>query len=114
MRPLSTVYRGSRTDPESGTVSDVVVTRDGEPLTPRASLRLRNHSPTGFAWGYGDSGPHQLALAILLDFYGDKELALELYHSFCTSRVAGWGDEWTITGDRIEAWREATHSERNG
>lgn len=30
------------------------------------SLAVRNHSPTGFAWGYAGSGPAQLALAILL------------------------------------------------
>jgi hypothetical protein len=30
-------------------------------------LDLRNHSPTGFAWGYGGSGPSQLSLAILSD-----------------------------------------------
>src|SRR5467141_965015 len=30
-------------------------------------LEARNHSPTGFAWGYGGSGPAQLALALLID-----------------------------------------------
>ena len=28
------------------------------------SLAVRNHSPTGPAWGYDGSGPAQLALAI--------------------------------------------------
>ena len=36
-------------------------------LDPAASQRLHNHSPDGFEWGYGGSGPAQLALAILLD-----------------------------------------------
>ena len=31
---------------------------------------IRNHSPSGFNWGYGGSGPAQLALAILADFLG--------------------------------------------
>lgn len=39
---------------------------DGRPLAVEPSLRIRNHSPTGFAWGYNGSGPAQLALAILL------------------------------------------------
>jgi len=39
----------------------VIVTVDGVPLNPR--LDLYNHSPTGFEWGYGGSGPAQLALA---------------------------------------------------
>jgi hypothetical protein len=34
---------------------------------------LRN-SPTGFGWGYGGSGPAQLALALLADSLGDNDL----------------------------------------
>ena len=45
---------------------EVLVTVDGAPLDWRSSLAVRNHSPTGPAWGYGGSGPAQLALAILL------------------------------------------------
>lgn len=35
------------------------------PLNPR--LDLVNHSPDGFAWGYGGSGPTQLAVAMAID-----------------------------------------------
>ena len=38
-----------------------------------------NHSPTGFAWGYGGSGPAQLALALLLEIARNKEMALLWY-----------------------------------
>lgn len=38
---------------------------DGRALPLR--LGVRNHSPTGFSWGYNGSGPAQLALAILCD-----------------------------------------------
>jgi hypothetical protein len=38
---------------------------NGDPLPPR--LDLFNHSPAGFDWGYGGSGPAQLALAMLAD-----------------------------------------------
>lgn len=48
-------------------------------LDPR--LDLRNHSPTGVAWGYAGSGPAQLALALLADAVGD-ELALAHYQDF--------------------------------
>ena len=34
---------------------------------------VRAHSPTGFAWGYGGSGPAQLALALLVDALGERE-----------------------------------------
>ena len=70
-------------------------------------LDLRNHSPTGFAWGYGGSGPSQLALAILADVIGD-ERALDLYQSFkfeiiaCQPRDAGF----TLTEAQIRAWVE--------
>jgi hypothetical protein len=49
-------------------------------LNPRWDLA--NHSPDGFAWGYGGSGPSQLSLAILADHTGDKEFALKYYMDF--------------------------------
>lgn len=57
------------------------------PLNPR--LDLRRHSPTGFEWGYGGSGPAQLALAILADVTGDDEVALRLYMRFKFGVVSG-------------------------
>src|SRR5262245_26367929 len=40
---------------------------------------LFNHSPCGFEWGYGGSGPAQLALAILCKVMHDDERAVQLY-----------------------------------
>lgn len=51
-------------------------------------LDLRDHSPTGFEWGYGGSGPAQLALALIADATGDGELALAVYQDFKTEIVA--------------------------
>jgi hypothetical protein len=48
-------------------------TVDGEPVELGPSLAVRNHSPTGFEWGYGGSGPAQSALAILLHILGTPE-----------------------------------------
>ena len=39
---------------------------DGKYLDPARSQKAWNHSPDGFNWGYGGSGPAQLALAIML------------------------------------------------
>lgn len=39
---------------------------DGTILELEPSLKVYNHSPDGFSWGYAGSGPAQLALAILL------------------------------------------------
>lgn len=49
-----------------GTWADHAVVIDGKRLNPARSQRVWNHSPDGFSWGYGGSGPAQLALAILL------------------------------------------------
>lgn len=89
---------------------DAIVTRDGETLTPDASLKIRNHSPTGFAWGYCGSGPAQLALAILLDFFcGDAVRAERYYQDFKAEFVATWGDadEWEISGKVIREFIES-------
>lgn len=39
---------------------------DGVRLDPGPSQKIINHSPDGFSWGYGGSGPAQLALAITI------------------------------------------------
>jgi len=46
---------------------------DGALLDPRPSQRVWNHSPDGFNWGYGGSGPAQLALAIVLAITGKAD-----------------------------------------
>jgi len=69
------VYEGTVTPGEM----NWQVTVDGKRLNPRHDLR--NHSPDGFAWGYGGSGPAQLALAILADCT-DDETAQKYYQDF--------------------------------
>ena len=60
---------------------------DGKPLSPRPSLEIVNHSPDGFNWGYGGSGPAQLALAILLSAK-ERKKALEQYREFTSKVIA--------------------------
>jgi len=62
---------------------------DGRPhiLNPAYSQKFHNHSPDGFNWGYGGSGPAQLALALLLKFT-DQEIALSLYQPFKRDVIA--------------------------
>ena len=80
----------------------VIVTVEGRPLNPR--LDLRNHSPTGFDWGYGGSGPAQLALALLADHLGNDEEAMSLYQAFKFAVVAKLPKRgWTLTTEQIEA-----------
>ena len=79
---------------------------DGEitELSPVASQKLINHSPSGFQFGYGGSGPAQLALALLLDVTGNPELAQAYYQDFKFHWVASWGEEWSITSREILEW----------
>lgn len=88
-------------------------------LDPR--LDLRNHSPTGFEWGYGGSGPSQLALALCADalcIYTDErpktdERAKAVYQHFKWQHVAKFPrEEWMITDAQIRtdvAYLEGAH-----
>jgi hypothetical protein len=62
---------------------------DGKELKPGRSQKLRTHSPDGFEWGYGGSGPAQRALAVMLEVLGDEETALQLYQAFKWETIAG-------------------------
>lgn len=88
-------YQGSRCNGEA------LVEVNGACLDPR--LDLRNHSPSGFEWGYAGSGPAQLALAILADHLGDGSKALSLYQDFKFAVIARLPREgWTLTSEQIQ------------
>lgn len=59
MKPKTTVYRGIRVEPGQKTVSPTLVYVDDKPLSEVPSQKIMNHSPDGFNWGYGGSGPAQ-------------------------------------------------------
>lgn len=74
-------------------------------LDPAPSLAIVNHSPTGFEWGYGGSGPAQLALAILLDVTGDRELAEKLHQDFKWKFIANLpAEKWQLREDDVRQW----------
>jgi hypothetical protein len=50
-------------------------------LDPRPSQKIRNHSSSGFNWGYNGSGPAQLSLAICLELFG-SEYGKKIYQDF--------------------------------
>jgi hypothetical protein len=90
------LYRGTR-DSQGAQVTKA----NGRPL--RLRLDLRQHSPTGFEWGYGGSGPAQLALAILADYLGDSRRALAHYQAFKWDIIARLPRQgWTLTDKRIQ------------
>lgn len=109
MKPPETVYRGERLCGPRGEVLGVRVTVTAPGgherlLSPQPSQKIRNHSPCGFEWGYCGSGPHQTALAILLDATGDRELSERHYNQFTWAVVVMWGDRWEITAGKILEW----------
>lgn len=80
-----------------GIASTREVYLDGKYLDPRPSQTYRNHSPDGFNWGYGGSGPAQLALAIMLKVKGDSSG----YQDFKFKFIAGLpqGEDFDVVFD---------------
>ena len=58
---------------------------DGIWLDPQPSQKYHDHSPDNFNWGYGGSGPAQLALAIMLEITGKADG----YQEFKWNVIAG-------------------------
>jgi len=81
------------------------------------------HSPDGFEWGYPGSGPADLALAILTDFFGEdpKEVktyarlgggagtpssAFHFHQQFKDHFISGLPKHsWRITEEQIKQWQ---------
>lgn len=76
---------------------------NGKLLSPEKSLEVCNHSPTGFSWGYGGSGPAQLALAILLK-YLSKEKVVALYQDFKREVIARFPEGDFETEVDLRTW----------
>jgi len=105
------IYKGRRLKPERGTISHsvaTVVTVDSKPL--KHHLR---HSPDGFNWGYGGSGPADLAFSILWDLLGE-EPSLGLYQEFKRHFVAKWESNWEINSKEIKDWIKEKGSDSGG
>ena len=88
--------------------TDVVCSRNasGEVSTnvPRSIVR---HSPDGFEWGYGGSGPADFALNILVAFIG-QSAADNLYQKFKWEFIATLPREGdVIRREDILNWIEA-------
>ena len=77
-----------------------LVFKDGQPFTADESLQHVNHSPDGFSWGYGGSGPSQLAFALLLDVMG-LDFAKKHYMDFKWLVIAALPKEWAMTAEDI-------------
>ena len=81
------------------------------------------HSPSGIEWGYAGSGPADLALSILADYFDEpvvqvqsalrsqwspRSKAATLHQRFKEDFLARERrDEWQIRGDVIEVWLQS-------
>jgi len=90
------VYQGRRT------MDGLVVTVDGEPLSEH--YEVKRFTKRGFEWTYNGSSPQQLALAILFDYLGDKDCAIELSEPFMKDVIANLDNDWQLTGEDVNAY----------
>jgi hypothetical protein len=95
-------YSGYRVRDQRGNSVEarILVHEEGRPPRP---LDLRLHSQE-FNWGYGGSGPAQLALALAADVLGDDEQAQDVYQDL-KFRLVGRvpEDGWSLTEEQLRA-----------
>lgn len=79
---------------------------DGTPRTTLDHLDRRVlHSPDGYEWGYGGSGPSDLALNLLLLHTGDADYSLRRHQDLKRDLVSTLPREGgTLTLGVLEAW----------
>lgn len=94
-RDAGKIYRGERT------IDGIAVTVDGRPLDDARGVQA--FSRNGFEWGYEGPEPTQLALAILVDHWGDPPRALAGCRAFMRDVTANFGNEWEMTRGDVEA-----------
>jgi len=88
-------------------VSVVVSTPEG----PKDLRHICRHSPDGFQWGYGGSGPSDLALSIMTDHFSRQGVmdatkkANTCYQDFKWMFIANvTGNRFVITEEQINEW----------
>lgn len=91
---------------------------DGDKRVARLNphLEVMNKSPTGFAWGYGGSGPSQLAFAILAHVIGVERAKNPMtFQRFKFEVIAKLDQQkgFKITEDEVKAWVKAQQGEES-
>lgn len=92
-------------EPELPFRGDIILKRDaaGNVVT-NVAHKIVQHSPNGFEWGYGGSGPSELALNILA-MYTDRNTAEELHQIFKWDYITNIPHAGgTIKGYEIKKW----------
>lgn len=90
----------------SGVTVEVIEGNSSRPLPTCNSIR--DHSPDGFNWGYGGSGPAQLALAICVDALGGVRGSNPVvYQEFKRDMIAHLPDDWEFDDIEVVSWFES-------
>lgn len=101
----------------------IILRREGDQTYTNIPHLVTHHSPTGYEWGYGGSGPADLALNICeiilnrLDYQGERvkcfegdcwDKAFELHQEFKRQFIAAADrDNATIPYDAVAEWVKA-------
>jgi uncharacterized protein DUF6166 len=128
---MSKKYIGART--KLGVIVEVEVRDHRNRVRKRMLRHIPYHSPDGFEMGYGGSGPADLALAILVDYFGErpprdgsqsakfsrwtaKSKAWKLHQPSKGKFIAGLGSQWTLYSEQIQEWlkQQAVKDEGSG
>jgi hypothetical protein len=89
-------YQGKRT------IDGLTVTVDGKPLDEHYDVK--RYTKYGFEWTYSGENPQQLALAILYDYFSNKQRAIALSQPFMDAVIANLDNDWTLSGTEIDAF----------
>ena len=93
-------YKGSRL----GGSPFVFICFDDDTFETTSLRHICRHSPDGFEWGYGGSGPADLALSILCDAVG-KEDANKFYMDFKWDFISKFPKEsFRISEGDVKKW----------
>jgi hypothetical protein len=112
------LYRGCR-DKQGAVVVEVIEDiKNGTAVHDVASLKVKSlhhvvkHSPTGFEFGYGGSGPSDLARCILIDMGYPVPQVDMVYQEFKTRFIENADyDGFIIDEDAIRFWWETRKGE---
>jgi hypothetical protein len=117
---MAKIYTGKRT--KNGVEVSVKIIDLQNRKRERSLRHIPFHSPDGFEWGYGGSGPADLALAILVDYLRERppnkgwragetfsrwtvhSKAFAFHQDFKREFIAKFEDSWELYGMQITAW----------
>jgi hypothetical protein len=112
------IYHGVRVSVGEVNISVRTLAQDQSVLNEKSLHHVVYHSPTGMEWGYGGSGPHDLALSILADHFKDEHgavteqhiqrgghPAVDLHNQFTFAFVSRFSEgEWVLSSEQIDIW----------